>query len=392
MAIHRNNYELFFIDYLDGQLSAEQESELMQFLQQNPDLREELEMMQDVPNISDLAADDVVFPEKDQLKKEAAQQPLSGSHFADLCIAAVENDITTSQQTELNTLLKKHPEKKQDAELYKKTCLQADLSVQYPDKKALYRGKVIRLGTKKTIYRLVAVAAMLALIFTVPALWQLPGDKQPALLSDSQLPGKNYTATTIITEPTAEPPQQNQTIPPIQEAVANAGIPHQHSQDEKTTVPTEENFRRAATPLHFPVTETAKVRGIALNMPHTIDAALQVPASMRQTPSVIEIQSTVNQLVALSKAAKSSSNKNTPLHEVQRVAKGEINPQDIVAEQKEKFRFWNIAAAGVNGLARLTNRPAYLEPDYNENGEIETLSFDSNLITFSTSFGNNRNE
>ena len=42
MKINRNNYEMYFIDYLDGVLSPDLVSELLLFLDENPDLKEEL--------------------------------------------------------------------------------------------------------------------------------------------------------------------------------------------------------------------------------------------------------------------------------------------------------------------------------------------------------------
>ena len=42
MQIDRSNYEIWFIDWLDGNLNSLQVEQLKLFLDQNPDLREEL--------------------------------------------------------------------------------------------------------------------------------------------------------------------------------------------------------------------------------------------------------------------------------------------------------------------------------------------------------------
>ena len=42
MNINRNNYELFFIDFYDGNLTDAQKHELDLFLEENSDLKEEL--------------------------------------------------------------------------------------------------------------------------------------------------------------------------------------------------------------------------------------------------------------------------------------------------------------------------------------------------------------
>jgi hypothetical protein len=41
MKISRQNYEQYFVDYLDGKLNDEQVGVLMSFLEFNPDLKEE---------------------------------------------------------------------------------------------------------------------------------------------------------------------------------------------------------------------------------------------------------------------------------------------------------------------------------------------------------------
>ena len=48
MKINRNNYEKWFVDYLDGILDENSEQELHFFLKANPDLAEELESVGNV--------------------------------------------------------------------------------------------------------------------------------------------------------------------------------------------------------------------------------------------------------------------------------------------------------------------------------------------------------
>ena len=44
-TINRNNYEEFFLLYVDGELDAAQQHTVENFVQQNPDLAVELEML-----------------------------------------------------------------------------------------------------------------------------------------------------------------------------------------------------------------------------------------------------------------------------------------------------------------------------------------------------------
>ena len=64
--INRSNYEVWFIDYADGQLSPEQVAELLLFLEENPDLKNEFTLFEQV----ELPVDTVEFPFKKSLKKK----------------------------------------------------------------------------------------------------------------------------------------------------------------------------------------------------------------------------------------------------------------------------------------------------------------------------------
>ena len=41
--LSRSNYEIYFLDYYEGNLTESQRRELMSFLEQNPDLKEEFD-------------------------------------------------------------------------------------------------------------------------------------------------------------------------------------------------------------------------------------------------------------------------------------------------------------------------------------------------------------
>lgn len=65
MTINRNNYEMYFLDYLEGNLDPVMEEELKTFLANHPDLSAELEQYRNIT----LSAPDVHFPYKHHLRK-----------------------------------------------------------------------------------------------------------------------------------------------------------------------------------------------------------------------------------------------------------------------------------------------------------------------------------
>ncbi|RYG44610.1 MAG: hypothetical protein EOO01_19195, partial [Chitinophagaceae bacterium] len=68
MQINRHNYEEFFILYLDNELSSEDRGQVELFVQENPDLKAELDLLLQ----SQLSPDaSVIFDNKDLLLRRA---------------------------------------------------------------------------------------------------------------------------------------------------------------------------------------------------------------------------------------------------------------------------------------------------------------------------------
>jgi len=122
MKINRNNYEIYIIDYLDGQLSEAAEQKLMQFLEQNPDLKEELELIQN----TSLLDSDVVFEGKNALKKNLEDEPINDENIDEWCIAAMEEDLSPAGKTKFANELETRPAFKKIFANYLKTRLEAE--------------------------------------------------------------------------------------------------------------------------------------------------------------------------------------------------------------------------------------------------------------------------
>ena len=75
MKINRDNYEAYFLDYHEGQLSPEMIEEVELFVVQNPDLKN---MLDEFEAISLVADEDVVFETKFSLKKKSGFRLFNG--------------------------------------------------------------------------------------------------------------------------------------------------------------------------------------------------------------------------------------------------------------------------------------------------------------------------
>jgi hypothetical protein len=78
MRISMNNYESYFLDYLDGNLDPELVPEFIAFLAQNPGLADELYETESCENIS-FKPETLIFEGKDRLKKNIVGSDISSS-------------------------------------------------------------------------------------------------------------------------------------------------------------------------------------------------------------------------------------------------------------------------------------------------------------------------
>ena len=130
--ITRQNYEEWFIDYLDGHMNPERKQLLFEFLNHNADLKAELESMRSfvMP-----VAESVSFPDKFRLFMMAnTNLELPESDY--LLIKQMEEGLSENEQARLNELTQQYPGLKKDELLYNQTRL-APTAIDYPRKKTL---------------------------------------------------------------------------------------------------------------------------------------------------------------------------------------------------------------------------------------------------------------
>ena len=157
MKINRNNYEVWFVDFLDGNLDEVSRQELYAFLKKNPDLAKELEQFADIS----LPVNNIVFHNKERLLKTEAD--LMDIDYPDyLLIKRMEEGLSHEEETQLEQLYKENRTLKNRDEEFQKTRL-AGGDIVFNSKEKLLRKQVIPL--KSMVIRLVAAASLLVMMF-----------------------------------------------------------------------------------------------------------------------------------------------------------------------------------------------------------------------------------
>jgi len=209
--ITRNNYEAYFLDFLEKNLSPELESELRAFLALNPDLAAELEEMSDMPILS--STDDALSShfKNDLLRKEDS---LRAQY---LIVASLEGDATAKELKELDQLEKNNPSVTKEKALFAKTKLVADTSIRFFHKKALLQKEatVISFRRVATYVAAASIAALIA-VYTFTdsstALTAYQRDKSLPTLQSSQngsQPSSSGSTTDSLNAPSVQPRKIN---------------------------------------------------------------------------------------------------------------------------------------------------------------------------------------
>lgn len=158
MKPDRSNYETWLIDWLDGTLTAQQTDELMAFLSENPDIREEADSLM-LARISP-ARDS--FPGKEKLQRSSADIITSQVEY--LSAAYVEGDLSAEQEADLRQNIEMNPENRIIFDKIQRTKL-APPMVHYMNKSSLKRITLAARIARFSVIGLSAAAVILFLIF-----------------------------------------------------------------------------------------------------------------------------------------------------------------------------------------------------------------------------------
>ncbi|MBK7132092.1 MAG: hypothetical protein IPH69_04480 [Bacteroidales bacterium] len=340
MKPDRSNYEIWFIDWLDGNLDSNQIEELNIFLDKNPDLREEFRELSPVV----IEHSDSQYKNKKSLMRSPAD--ISESQFEYLSVAFLENDLTTEQKTELIEITELDADKKRSFELIQKTRI-SPVSLTYAHKSKLLRRTPSQIVIRLSIIGLSAAAVSTFIITTFL--------NSPREISDSI----NNTASIIIPEKiiqiTVEREKEVRLIPVIKEQAdiikteLAVGIPNDSVENSiivKDNGINKINFSSDLVLSESIASNTLMASGITFSVPEEDDGRSNVSRF---------ISKTFREKILREKAAPDS-----PL-------KG-----------------YEIAEAGVTGLNKLLGWEMALDKNNDENGELSSVYFSSKLLKFNT--------
>ena len=136
-VITRDNYEAYFVMYVDDELSAAERKAVEHFIQQHPDLEEELVMLQQ----SVLHADEhIVFEPKELLYKGSATTTVINEHnYQEYFVLYGDDELTNEEKANVEQFVYQYPKYQVEFELIQQAKLVPDNALTFPDKTYLFR-------------------------------------------------------------------------------------------------------------------------------------------------------------------------------------------------------------------------------------------------------------
>ena len=363
-GINRNNYESFFLDYLERNLSAERRMDLMVFLRKNPDLKQEL---RDYKHIQ-LIQEKTEFPDRASLKKQlVVQDDPEYSLFDELCIDRLEGALSPDQARAFDQFLEEaSPKKRRIYALYQKTYFKPNPSIRFTSGDQLKKGTLLNLQSGY-LYRALALAATLLLLAAVHF---LVAEKAPIPYPD-KLSKQSYNIIyqyNKIDNVFKDDWMDNKNINDIKYLSIDYKIMSNKinieeridKQLQNKKIYRDSSFKRLQASRGIKISEEPLYADAVVTTFHPYDSG----------PAGKEI-------------AKQKTDIN-PSERINRFLTHRIEQPIKLTLSGQQFNLWEIADLGFEGISKLTGKEIFLKRHYNQDGDLERLAFQTESFKIAT--------
>ncbi len=191
MGINRQNYETYFLLWVDGELSIQEQNDVEQFIDKNPDLAIELALLQDAKLPED---DAIIYSEKESLLK-VESPALSLSTYEDYFLLYIDNELSNKEKQDVELFVLQHPTLQDEFLILQKTILTKETFI-FTNKDLLYKKEE---NEKPVIFfnwsRLAVAATLVAFIFSI---WMLVPNNSLKQSTQQIAKVKNTIIPTVI--------------------------------------------------------------------------------------------------------------------------------------------------------------------------------------------------
>lgn len=430
MNINKNNYEAYFLDYHEGNLSPQEVADLFLFLEEHPELKKELDDFENV-TLDDFSAP--VFENKESLKKN-----ITPDNREDYFIRAIEGNLDANEIILLQTFLTEHPEFLKEFKLFEKTKLQADTSLVFENKPELKQltetdqqliAAIEGLLTKKEQtqlekdlahntelkkefirYQQTKSTADTTILFAnkqdlkrkerkvVPLFYYISAAAAIAFIIGLFF---MFRTTTEISQPVAQKKNTVHRQDSTTRVLRNEQAQPATSIANVTTTAKKNRIKKSINKHPFiPLPNTDNINNTMATPDENIAAVTTSGSDLTNTKAPTKVNPVDSGIVepkqntapALAKVETKPEHSKTPEFEsigdlFTNKLKEKLIGKDAVNEEKKnnssKISGWDIAGVFAKGLTNLTGKKIAIKPQYNKEGEVTAYAFSAGKIEFS---------
>ena len=314
--INSNNYEAFLLDYMEGNLSAEDISLLKDFVASHPELNIDLSETELIL----LEKDESVFNSKGNLKKIT-----SDLVPVELFVGYIENTLSKEEKNKLEDACWKDKVLANELRLYKSTILSAETTIIFENKENLKKhNKIIWFNTRVYFRAAAAIFLLFALYFTFRFI-NNSGEKENKIVNNNFVKENNSN--------------------PITNTIAANHKPEKQNSVESFTV-AKTNLANKKNILH-PVQDTINLPKNIFPLPKIVSNKVDTLAPNEKIKLAVIKNDSVSAPLIIVKASDNILKK--------KIITEMRDDEEIVSDSpvKEKAGFWNHARKALNNLNKL---------------------------------------
>lgn len=162
-VITPENYEMYFLLYIDCELDEAGQAAVEAFLSAHPELQEEMNQLKEAV-LTLPAEEEIVLPNKMNLYK--FDGIINDQNVEEKIILSIDNELNKEENNSLEAYLTQNPGAHQLYQQYRLTVLPQE-KIEYPNKAALYQSTGKSVSMFRTRWVELSIAAAVALFITV---------------------------------------------------------------------------------------------------------------------------------------------------------------------------------------------------------------------------------
>jgi hypothetical protein len=293
MKIDRLNYEEYFILYVDNELTTDERGMVEVFVQQYPDLQDELDTLLQLKLTPDQS---VVFEDKEELFQFDANLTLENCE--EWLLLYTDNELNAEQRSMVEQFAASHPEVQQSLSLFSQTRLVPE-KIQFYDKTILYRQEEEEKSRPVIWWKWAAAAVLVVGTSALLVLDQQENTELPTVISEHTITQPENSIGKERTTP-------NNKITPVETEVAVKKDPVIETTIEQT-VQGRENMEQKNSVARvdkvvkiLPENQEQKIVPVKTEVPVSVAKKTNVPSEIKpviittDTPEILALQQNTN--------------------------------------------------------------------------------------------------